>query len=326
MTVIELIENAAAQLEAAGLSLANGFGQGTLNAFDEAAWLVLWRLNLPLNDLDLVANKPVAQENQGRVAILLGARITTRQPLAYLTNEAWLQGVPFYVDERVIIPRSFIAELIVDESIDPWLVEPSAAPGRPKQASTPSGGSAAHEVASVGARPFRVLDLCTGNGSLAVLAAMAYPDVEIDAADISADALAVARINVDKHGLADRITLIESDGLAACGGNKTGGYDLILCNPPYVNAATMAALPAEFKAEPALALDGNISIGSDGMDFIRQVFLTIAAHMSENAVLVLEIGNERANFERAFPSLEPLWFETSGGPDQVLLLTRQQLQ
>ena len=326
MTVIELIENAAAQLEAAGLSLANGFGQGTLNAFDEAAWLVLWRLNLPLNDLDLVANKPVARENQALVAILLGARITTRQPLAYLTNEAWLQGVPFYVDERVIIPRSFIAELIVDESIDPWLVEPSAAPGRPKQASTPSGGSAAHEVASVGARPFRVLDLCTGNGSLAVLAAMAYPDVEIDAADISADALAVARINVDKHGLADRITLIESDGLAACGGNKTGGYDLILCNPPYVNAATMAALPAEFKAEPALALDGNISSGSDGMDFIRQVFLTIAAHMSENAVLVLEIGNERDNFERAFPSLEPLWFETSGGPDQVLLLTRQQLQ
>ena len=326
MTVIELIENAAAQLEAAGLSLANGFGQGTLNAFDEAAWLVLWRLNLPLNDLDLVANKPVARENQALVAILLGARITTRQPLAYLTNEAWLQGVPFYVDERVIIPRSFIAELIVDESIDPWLVEPSAAPGRPKQASTPSGGSAAHEVANVGARPFRVLDLCTGNGSLAVLAAMAYPDVEIDAADISADALAVARINVDKHGLADRITLIESDGLAACGGNKTGGYDLILCNPPYVNAATMAALPAEFKAEPALALDGNISSGSDGMDFIRQVFLTIAAHMSENAVLVLEIGNERDNFERAFPSLEPLWFETSGGPDQVLLLTRQQLQ
>ncbi len=298
MTVLELIEDAAAQLEAAGLSLANGFGQGTLNAFDEAAWLVLWRLNLPLNDLDLVANKPVDQENRARVASLLGARIATRKPLAYLTNEAWLQGVPFYVDERVIIPRSFIAELIVDESIDPWLSEST----------------------------HRVLDLCTGNGSLAVLAAMAYPDVEIDAADISADALAVARINVDKHGLADRITLIESDGLAACRGNKNGGYDLILCNPPYVNAATMAALPAEFKAEPALALDGNISSGSDGMDFIRQVFLTIAAHMSENAVLVLEIGNERDNFERAFPTLEPLWFETSGGPDQVLSLTRQQLQ
>ena len=289
-TVLDLIEDVAAQLEAAGLSLANGFGQGTLNAFDEAAWLVLWRLNLPLDDLDSVANRPVAQSERAQVATLLGARIDTRKPLAYLTNEAWLQGVPFYVDERVIIPRSFIAELIVDESIDPWL-----------SAST-----------------HRVLDLCTGNGSLAVLAAMAYPDVVIDAADISADALAVARINVDKHDLAKRITLVESDGLSAF----KSPYDLILCNPPYVNAATMAALPAEFKAEPALAL----ASGSDGMDFIRQLLLTAATHMSENAVLVLEIGNERENFERAFTSLEPLWFETSGGPDQVLLLTRQQLQ
>ena len=289
LTVLDLIEDVAAQLEAAGLSLANGFGQGTLNAFDEAAWLVLWRLNLPLNDLDSVANRPVAQLESAQVARLLGARIDTRKPLAYLTNEAWLQGVPFYVDERVIIPRSFIAELIVDESIDPWL----------------------------SACTHRVLDLCTGNGSLAVLAAMAYPDVVIDAADISADALAVARINVDKHDLAERITLVESDGLSAF----KSPYDLILCNPPYVNAATMAALPAEFKAEPALAL----ASGSDGMDFIRQLLLTAATHMSENAVLVLEIGNERENFERAFTSLEPLWFETSGGPDQVLLLTRQQL-
>ena len=289
LTVIELIEDAAAQLEAAGLSLANGFGQGTLNAFDEAAWLVLWQLGLPLHDLDSVANQPVDQQNQRQVATLLGARITSRKPLAYLTKEAWLQGVPFYVDERVIIPRSFIAELIVDESIDPWLSD----------------------------RTHRVLDLCTGNGSLAVLAAMAYPDVVIEAADISLDALAVARINVDKHDMDKRITLVESDGLAAC----SGPYDLILCNPPYVNAATMAALPAEFKAEPALAL----ASGADGMDFIRSLFLTAARHMSENAVLVLEIGNERENFERAFPTLEPLWFETSGGPDQVLLLTRQQL-
>ena len=293
-TVLELIDDSAARLEAAGLSLSDGLGQGTLNAFDEAAWLVLWALGLPLDDLDSIENQPVAQEKIGRVAMLLEARIATRKPLAYLTNEAWLQGVAFYVDERVIIPRSFIAELIADESIDPWL-----------SAST-----------------HHVLDLCTGNASLAVLAAMAYPDVVIDAADISLDALAVARINVDKHELAGRITLIESDGLAAC----KGLYDLILCNPPYVNAATMAALPAEFKAEPALALDGNIAGGTDGMDFIRQIFLTIAAHMSENAVLVLEIGNERENFERAFPALEPLWFETSAGPDQVMLLTRQQLQ
>ncbi len=290
MTVIELIDDAAAQLVAAGLTLANGFGQGTLNAFDEAAWLVLWRLGLPLHDLDSVSNQPVDQQKRAQVATLLGARIASRKPLAYLTNEAWLQGVPFYVDDRVIIPRSFIAELIVDESIDPWLSEST----------------------------HRILDLCTGNGSLAVLAAMAYPDVVIDAADISLDALAVARINVDKYDMDKRIALIESDGLAAC----TGPYDLILCNPPYVNAQTMATLPAEFRAEPALAL----ASGTDGMDFIRSLFLNAARHMSENAVLVLEIGNERTNFERAFPTLEPLWFETSGGPDQVLLLTKQQLQ
>jgi ribosomal protein L3 glutamine methyltransferase len=288
-TVLELIKDAAAQLEAAGLTFENGFGQGTTNAFDEAAWLVMWQLGLPLDDLESVSNRPVAQAERAQVATLLGARIATRKPAAYLTHEAWLMGVPFYVDERVIIPRSFIAELLVDESIDPWLGEDTK----------------------------RVLDLCTGNGSLAVLAAMTYPDVLVDAADVSVDALAVARINVDKHALADRITLIESDGLAACPGN----YDLILCNPPYVNAASMAALPAEFKAEPALALGG----GTDGMDFIRSLFLTVAAQMNENAVLVLEIGNESENFKLAFPNLEPLWFETSAGAEQVMLLTREQL-
>ena len=287
LSVIDLIEQTARALEQAGLSLADGFGHGTLNAFDEAAWLVLWSLQLPLDDLDSVRKKPVASEERARVATLLGARVSTRKPLAYLTNEAWLQGVPFYVDERSIIPRSLIAELISDESIDPWLSEDTR----------------------------HVLDLCTGNGSLAILAAMAWPDVIVDAADISLDALEVARINVDKHALDSRITLLESDGLAA----STGPYDLILCNPPYVNARTMATLPAEFRAEPGLALHG----GEDGMDFIRSLFLTVASHMSENAVLVLEIGNERANFERAFPDLEPLWFETSAGPDQVLLLTRQ---
>ena len=293
VTVLELIEASAAQLNAAGLTPENGFGQGTTNAFDEAAWLVLWQLGLPLDDLDSVLNRPVADAERAHVATLLEARISTRQPAAYLTHEAWLMGVAFYVDERVIIPRSFIAELLVDESIDPWLGENTR----------------------------RVLDLCTGNGSLAVLAAMTYPDVLIDAADISLDALAVARINVDRHALASRITLIESDGLAACHGLTNGGYDLILCNPPYVNAASMAALPAEFKAEPALALGG----GSDGMDFIRSLFLTAAAQMNENAVLVLEIGNERDNFERAFPQMEPLWFEASAGSDQVMLITREQL-
>jgi ribosomal protein L3 glutamine methyltransferase len=271
------------------LSPADGFGHGTQTAFDEAAWLVMWRLGLPLDDLDGVAERLVSPEEAALVAALVEERISTRQPAAYLTREAWLQGVPFYVDERVIIPRSFIAELLADGSIDPWLSEDTR----------------------------HVLDLCTGNGSLAVLAAMTYPDVQVDAADISVDALAVAQINVERHALTDRIQLIESDGLAAC----PGPYDLIVCNPPYVNAASMAALPAEFRAEPALALAG----GEDGMDFIRALFHDAVQHMSENAVLVLEIGNERDNFERAFPTLSPLWFETSAGSDQVLLLTRQEL-
>ena len=289
VTVLALIDQMAARLEDAGLSFSDGFGQGTTNAFDEAAWLVLWKLGLQIDDLESVENTPVAPEDQAQVALLFDTRIATRKPAAYLTNEAWLMGVPFYVDERVIIPRSFIAEMLDEGSIDPWLSE----------------------------KTHRVLDLCTGNGSLAVLAAMTYPEVSVDAADISLDALAVARINVDRHQLDQRITLIESNGLAAC----TGGYDLILCNPPYVNAASMAALPAEFRAEPDLALAG----GADGMDFIRTLFITAAAQMNENAVLVLEIGNERANFESAFPHLEPLWFETSAGSDQVLLLTREQL-
>ncbi|MBC7443897.1 MAG: 50S ribosomal protein L3 N(5)-glutamine methyltransferase [Polaromonas sp.] len=293
VTVIALIGQMADRLDAAGLSFFDGYGQGTTNAFDEAAWLVLWRLGLALDDLEAVETMPVSPADQALVDRLMDQRIGSRKPAAYLTNEAWLMGVPFYVDERVIIPRSLIAELLDSGSIDDWLDE------------------ATH----------RLLDLCTGNGSLAVLAALTYPEVVVDAADISPDALTVARINVDRHQLASRITLIESDGLTAC----SGAYDLILCNPPYVNAASMAALPAEFRAEPALALAGNMHGGSDGMDFIRSLFLTIAAQMNENAVLVLEIGNERANFERAFPRLEPFWFETSAGRDQVLLLTREQL-
>jgi ribosomal protein L3 glutamine methyltransferase len=289
LTVLKLIEEMSAQLEAAGLTPADGFGQGTQSAFDEAAWLVLWQLGLPLDDLDGVAERPVSVEEAAQVGALIAKRISTRRPAAYLTGEAWLQGVPFYVDERVIIPRSFIAELLADGSIDPWLSDATE----------------------------RVLDLCTGNASLAVLAAMTYPDVQIDAADISPDALAVARINVDRHQLAGRISLIASDGLAAC----RGPYDLVLCNPPYVNAGSMAALPAEFRAEPALALTG----GEDGMDFIRKLLRAAAQHMSENAVLILEIGNERENFERAFPNLQPLWFDTSAGADQVMLITRQQL-
>ena len=285
-TVIQLIDAGAKQLNEAGVA----FGHGTDNAFDEAAWLVLWQLRLPLDDLDAVADRPVSFGDQARVDALIATRILTRKPAAYLTKEAWLQGVPFYVDERAIVPRSFIAELLVDGSIDYWLGEHTR----------------------------QVLDLCTGNGSLAVLAAMTYPDVTVTAADISTEALEVAAINVTRHTLDSRITLVASDGMAAL----PGPWDLILCNPPYVNADSMSALPAEYQAEPALALSGNAAGGTDGMDFIRQLLADAPARMSDRAVLVLEIGNERPHFEAAFPALEAVWLETSAGEDQVLLLTR----
>ena len=297
MTLLELITQSACQLDAAGVA----FGHGTDSAFDEAAWLVLWRLGLPLDTaLDDPATEPLSKANQavslvqqGEVAMLLEARISTRQPAAYLTQEAWLMGVPFYVDERAIVPRSLIAELLFDESLDYWL------------------GSDTH----------RALDLCTGNGSLAVLAAMVWPELAVDASDLSPDALAVARINVDKHGLQGRIRLLSSDGLA----QVHGPYDLILCNPPYVNAASMAALPPEFKAEPTMALDGNQAGSADGMDFVRSLLAQAPAHMTPGAVLLLEIGNEREHFEAAFPQLEPVWLATSAGEDQVLLMTREAL-
>jgi ribosomal protein L3 glutamine methyltransferase len=287
MTTLELIEQMSARLEQAGVS----FGHGTTNAFDEAAWLVLWALGQPLDALDMVADQPVTEGKLASVTALVERRIATRKPAAYLTGEAWLQGVPFTVDERVIVPRSLIAECIADATIDPWL----------------SGHTQ------------RVLDLCTGNGSLAVLAAMAWPDVQVTATDLSADALAVARLNVRRHELGERITLMRGDGLAAVAGQPP--FDLILCNPPYVNAASMAALPAEYRAEPQLALAG----GEDGMDFIRTLLRDAPVHMTPEAVLVLEIGHEREHFESAFAPLDVVWLPTSAGDDHVLLVTREAL-
>ncbi|MGE4242614.1 50S ribosomal protein L3 N(5)-glutamine methyltransferase [Ramlibacter sp.] len=285
MTLAELVEASAHRLDEAGVA----FGHGTTNSFDEAAWLVLWKLGLPLDALDEHAERVIDAEEQSAISALIASRIATRKPAAYLTHEAWLQGVPFYVDERVIVPRSFIAELLADGAFDAWLSEATR----------------------------HVLDLCTGNGSLAVLAAMAWPEVEIDAADISGDALEVARINVDRHAMQSRIHLRRSDGLRSL----PGPYDLILCNPPYVNAGSIAALPSEYRAEPEIALAG----GEDGMDFVRALLRDAPSRMSPQGVLVLEIGNERAHFEAAFPRLEVVWLETSAGEDQVLLVTREAL-
>lgn len=289
MTLAELVRAAAERLQAAGVS----FGHGTTNAHDEAAWLVLWSLGLPLDTaLDTHADAVGAAEQQ-RALELIEQRIHTRKPAAYLTGEAWLQGVPFTVDERVIVPRSLIAELLVDGSLDPWLHEDTR----------------------------QVLDLCTGNGSLAILAALVYPEVEVTGADLSSDALTVAQINVTRHHLQDRVALVQSDGLAAV----RGPFDLILCNPPYVNARSMADLPPEYLAEPTMALDGNVTGGTDGMDFIRTLLATVVNAMTPDAVLVLEIGNERSHFEAAFPQLPAVWLDTSAGADQVLLVTREAL-
>ena len=301
MDLKELIHTSADRLDEAKVA----FGHGTLNAQDEAAWLVLWQLKLPL-DLDFTEDMLRTQERATALNLnlnvadisaahiqacqaLIEQRIQTRKPAAYLTREAWLQGIPFYVDERSIVPRSFIAELISDGAFDAWLAETS------------------HSF----------LDLCTGNGSLAVLCAMAYPEIEVTGADISKDALAVAKINVEQHQLSNRIQLVESDGLKGL----TQTFDCIICNPPYVCEASMQGLPAEFKAEPLLALAG----GTDGMDFIRQLFLDLPDRMNHKAILVLEIGNEREHFEAAFPRLEAVWLETSAGEDQVLLVTKEAL-
>ncbi len=291
-TIAELIASGAQALTAAGVA----FGHGTATAEDEAAWLVLWKLGLPLDSEltpgapESVANRPVSLDIQAQTATLFDERIRSRKPAAYLTNEAWLVGVPFYIDERSIVPRSFIAELLADGSIDGWLSD----------------------------KTVQVLDLCTGNGSLACLAAMAYPEVRVTGADISTDALAVARINVDKHGLQDRVTLLESNGMS----QVPGPWDLVLCNPPYVNSDSMGKLPAEYQAEPELALAG----GTDGMDFIRQLLQDLPARLNKDAVVVLEIGNEKPYFEAAFPDLPVFWLDTSSGDEQVLLITEEALR
>jgi ribosomal protein L3 glutamine methyltransferase len=297
MTLVELVESQSARLREAGVS----FGHGTTNAFDESAWLVLHVLGVGFDAFEAQAARTVTAEERARAEAIVGQRIATRKPAAYLTGEAWLQNVPFTVDERVIVPRSYIAELLADGeqagTLDAWLSE----------------------------RTQRVLDLCTGNGSLAVIAALAYPEVIVDACDLSEPALEVARLNVERHRLGARIRLFRSDLLDGVATQGRGPYDLIVCNPPYVNAASLEALPAEYRHEPRMALDGNVAGGLDGMDLVRRIVAAAPAHLSDIGVLVLEIGHERAHFERAFPRLEFAGLETSGGDDRVLLLTRASL-
>jgi len=255
---------------------------------------VLWALGMDLDALEAKAKQVLSDDEQATATALVTKRIETRLPAAYLTREAWLQNVPFYVDERVIVPRSFIAELLVDGegegTLDSWL-------------STDT---------------HRVLDLCTGNGSLAVIAAMAYPEVTVDAADISDDALAVAQINVDKHKLGQRITLLKSDLLA----DVRGPYDLIVCNPPYVNSGSMERLPPEYRHEPAMAL----AAGTDGLDAVRAILEGAARCLRAGGILVVEVGNSERRVRQQFSQLPFTWLQFARGGGGVFLLTREQLQ
>lgn len=268
------------------------FGHGSSNALDEAAYLILHTLKLPLDQLDPFLDARLLPEEIAALMRVIERRSKDRVPAAYITNEAWLGAYRFYVDERVIVPRSFIAELI-PQHFSPWIQDPDA-------------------ITSV-------LDLCTGSGCLPILLADAFPQAQIDAVDISADALAVARRNVDDYQLQERIALVESDLYSALPQRK---YDLIISNPPYVNAGSMAKLPQEYLREPQLALAG----GEDGMDLVRQIVAGAAERLTPEGVLVVEIGNERAFAEAAFPELELTWLTTSAGDDMVFLVTAEQLQ
>ena len=277
--------HAVSRFEAAGLA----YGHGTTNAVDEAAFIVLEGLRLPIDSLEPFLDAKLLPEERRRLAGLIDARIETRKPAAYLLGRAYIQGVPFYVDERVIVPRSFIGELLFAGLVG-------------------EGGLIASPEA-VGA----VLELCTGGGSLAILAARVFPNARIDAVDLSADALEVARRNVSDHGLADRIVLREGDLYEPLGERR---YDLILANPPYVDAESLAAFPAEFAAEPRLAHAG----GSDGLDVVRRILARAREFLEPDGALVVEIGQGRARLEAEFPDLPLIWLDTQESEGEVLYI------
>lgn len=267
------------------------FGHGCSNAFDEAAFLILRSLHLPVDQLDPFLDAQLTVAERMHILEQINKRIEQRMPAPYLVKEAWLQNYRFFVDERTIVPRSFIAELLV-QGLSPWI--------------------------DVDHPPHRILDLCTGSGCLAIIAADVFPNCQVDAVDISSPALTVAKKNVEQYALQDQVALIESDLFSKL---PTQHYDLIMCNPPYVNSASMDKLPDEYKWEPELALAG----GSDGMDLIRTILRQAPNYLKSNAMLLLEIGNEKIHFEQAFPHLNPIWLDTSGGDEMVLLLSKSQL-
>lgn len=287
LTLRDWLRYAVSTFSEAGLS----FGHGSLSAYDEAAYLILHTLHLPLDTLDPFLDANLTAQEKATLLELLKRRVEQRIPAAYLTHEAWLGEFKFYVDERVIVPRSFIAELL-RERLFPWVADAD--------------------------NTTAVLDLCTGSGCLAIVAAHAFPNAMVDAADLSPDALQVAQRNVADYDLEDRINLIQSDLFAQLSGKQ---YDIIISNPPYVNAASVATLPAEYLHEPKLALGS----GSDGLDATREIIKQAAAHLTPHGILIVEIGHNRDALEAAFPDLPFTWLEVSAGDQFVFLLHRNDL-
>ena len=267
------------------------FGHGSASAYDEAAYLILHTLHLPLDTLSPFLDARLASDEKNALLALFKQRVEKRLPAAYLTHEAWLGEFKFYVDERVIVPRSFIAELLHDQ-LAPWV----------------------EDAENIG----NVLDMCSGSGCLAILAAHAFPNARVDAVDISQDAFQVAQRNVADYGLEERITLIQSDLFVSL---KEKKYDVIVSNPPYVDAPSMAALPQEYRHEPQLALGS----GKDGLDATREILKRAAEHLNPNGLLVVEIGHNRAALEATFPHLTFTWLNVSAGDEFVFLLRREDL-
>ncbi|MBN9061961.1 MAG: ribosomal protein L3 N(5)-glutamine methyltransferase [Rhizobiales bacterium 65-9] len=272
-------------------------GHGATSAIDEAAFLVLEALHLPVEDINPWLDARLMADERARLLSLIEARVATRKPAAYLLNKTYLQSAPFYVDERVIVPRSYIAELLFRNDV------------------VGGAGALIPQPEEIGS----VLDLCTGSGCLAVLATRAFPNARVDAVDLSADALAVARRNIEDYGLSDRISLHQGDLFAPLKGRR---YDLIITNPPYVDAETMAMLPPEFQAEPAMALAG----GDDGFDVVRRILADAPAHLNEGGGLVCEIGTDRATLEAGYPDTAFLWLDSEDSEGEVFWLGAEQLK
>ncbi|MCB4812192.1 50S ribosomal protein L3 N(5)-glutamine methyltransferase [Methylovorus menthalis] len=287
ITIRDWLRFAVSRFEEAGIF----FGHGTDNAYDEAVWLIMSALRLPHDTLNNFLDSRLLESERKHLAHLLERRVEQRVPTAYLVREAWLKGFKFYVDERVIVPRSFIAELLED-GLSPWIDYP--------------------EMVESAA------DICTGSGCLGVLLAHAFPDAEVDVVDISTDALAVANINIANYGLQDQVKAIQSDMFSALQG-KT--YDLIISNPPYVDAPSMAQLPEEYRNEPQIALGS----GTDGLEHTHTLLREAASHLNEGGLLIVEIGHNRDALHAAYPDLPFTWLEVESGNEFVFLLGKEQL-